>query len=350
MMHLVLNNPTKTYLPLFGLAISLVVQLLPVLSAQAQKIDDFDSLLADYATLDSLLLAELENDSSSILSILEEIMDENYIKSQLSVRMGYTSNITNAGRNFGIQQYGLNTGLAFYHKSGLFADLSGYYNSDLDPKFNTLITSVGYMGVFGPRWNYYLSYDHFFYGKPKEIDYVINYPLTNSLNASTNFLINKFNIGVDYSFLFGDETSHRGRLNLSYYLSFKKVGFIDRINFSPNLSMLTGNANVTAIVFNQEMAKENSKLLIQKIGWRQFRYLLNNDRGLLKLLLSEEQTSNSFGIMNYSIFIPVSFNIKKTTLLLNYSLNFPIALPGETNFDTTPNSYFSATLLYTFSL
>jgi hypothetical protein len=347
MMYLVRNYSTRISLAICGLAFLLVMPLSP---AQSQEIDNYDSLLADYAALDSLLLAELENDSSSLLSILEDILDESYIKSQLSIRFGYTSNITNAGRNFGIQQYGLNSGIAFYHKSGLFADVSGYYNSDQDPKFNTAITSIGYMGVFGPRWNYYLSYDHFFYGKPKDIDYVINYPLTNSLNASTNFLINGFNVGVDYSFLFGDEAAHRGRLNLSYYLTFNKVGFIDRINFSPNLSMLVGNANVTSIVFNQEMARENSKLLIQKIGWRQFKYLLDNDRAFLKLLLSEEETSNAFGIMNYSIFIPISFSIKKTTLLLNYSLNFPVALPGETNFDTTPNSYFSATVLFTFPL
>jgi hypothetical protein len=267
------------------------------------------------------------------------------------IRAGYTSNITNAGRNFGIQQYGLNAGIAFYHKSGLFADVSGYYNSDQDPKYNTTITSVGYMGLFGPKWNYFISYDHFFYSEPQqEVDYILDYPLKNSLNASTNFLFSNINVGVDYTFMFGEETAHRTRLNLSYYLSFKNVGFIDRINFNPNLAMLAGNANVTSLVFSQEIAKENSRELIEKIGWQQFRYLYNNDRELLKTLLSEEHSANVFGIMNYSIFVPVSFNINKTTLLLNYSLNFPVALPGETDFDTTPNSYFSATLLFTFSL
>lgn len=318
---------------------------------KAQELDNYDSLVADYAKLDSLLLSELENDSSSLLSILEDIMNEDYLKSQLIIRAGYTSNITNAGRNFGIQQYGLNAGIAFYHKSGLFADVSGYYNSDQDPKYNTTITSAGYMGLFGPKWNYFISYDHFFYNEPQqEVDYVLDYPLKNSLNASTNFLFSNINVGVDYSFMFGDETAHRTRLNLSYYLSFKNVGFIDRINFNPNLSMLAGNANVISLVFSQEIARENSRELIEKIGWQQFKYLYNNDRESLKTLLSQEQTTNVFGIMNYSIFVPVSFNIKKTTLMLNYSLNFPIALRGETDFDTTPNSYFSATLLFTFSL
>jgi len=348
MMHyLHKNNSTIKHLAFLSLVFSL---LLSNFTMKAQELDNYDSLLADYAKLDSLLLAELENDSSSLLSILEDIMNEDYLKSQLTLRAGYTSNITNAGRNFGVQQFGLNAGVAFYHKSGVFADVSGYYNSDQDPKYNTTITSVGYMGLFGPRWNYYLSYDHFFYQKPQDSDYLITYPLTNSLNASTNFLLKGFNFGVDYAFMFGDETAHRGRLNLSYYLSFKNVGFIDRINFSPNLSMLAGNANVTSTVFNQEMARENSLELIEQIGLQQFRYLYNNDRELLKELLSEEQTNNVFGIMNYSIFVPVSFNINKTTLLLNYSLNFPVALPGETDLDTTPNNYFSATLLFTISL
>ena len=345
--HVIHKNSMRIHLAILSLVFSVFTISLPL---HAQELDDYDSLLADYATLDSLLLSELENNSSSLLSILEDILNEDYLKSQLIFRAGYTSNITNAGRNFGTQQYGLNAGVAFYHKSGLFADVSGYFNSDQDPKYNTTVTSAGYMGLFGPKWNYYLSYDHFFYRAPENVDYLINYPLTNSLNASTNLLIGGINLGADYSFMFGDETAHRTRLNLSYYLSFRKVGFIDGINFNPNLSVLAGNANVTSIVFSQEIAKENATDLIQDIGIMRFRYLYNNDRDQLKTLLSEEQTTNAFGIMNYSIYVPVSFNIKKTTLLLNYSLNFPVALPGETNFDTTPNSYFSATLLFTISL
>ena len=347
MVQIMHKNSTRIHLTLLGLVFSVFINSAQL---QAQKLDDYDSLLADYAKLDSLLLLELENDSSSLMSILEDILNEDYLKSQITFRAGYTSNITNAGRNFGLEQYGLNAGMSFYHKSGIFADVSGYYNSDQEPKYNTTIISAGFMGLIGPRWNYYLSYDHFFYSKPQDVDYVVSYPLTNSFNASTNFLIGKVNLGVDYSFMFGEETAHRTRLNLSYYLSFKKVGFIDRINFNPNLSMLAGNANVTNLVFNEEIAKENSRELIEKIGWQRYRYLFNNDRELLKTLLSEEQTTNTFGIMNYSIFVPVSFSIKKTTLLLNYSLNFPVALSGETDLDTTPNSYFSATLLFTFSL
>ena len=113
--------------------------------------------------------------------------------------------------------------------------------------------------------------------------------------------------------------------------------------------MLAGNANVTTVIFNREIARENSRELIRQIGWARFMYLYRNDRDLLRQLLSETQTKNTFGIMNYSVMLPVSFTIKKFNLFLNYTLNFPVALPGET-IDTSPNGYFSATLFYTFAL
>jgi hypothetical protein len=341
-------NSTLKRLVIFSVVFYALSSSKPI---QAQEIDAYDSLLADYATLDSLILAEIENDSSTLLSILEDIMNEDYLKSQLTLRIGYTSDITNAGRNFGIQQFGLNAGIAYYHKSGVFADVAGYYNSDQDPGYSTTITSVGYMGTIKPFWYYYASYDHFFYTQPKDSDYVITYPLTNAFNASTYFLIKGINLGLDYSFMFGAETAHRTRLNLSYSFGTKKKAWIfDRIGFNPNISVLAGNANVTTLIFNQEIAKENRQDLIQQIGRRRFFELYQTDPDLLKSMLSQEVTKNTFGIMNYSLLAPVSFRIKKSTLLLNYTINFPVALPGETNLDTTPNSYFSATYLFTFSL
>jgi len=337
-----------TSTPNFLIGIGFFLTCLP-LNSYGQKIEDYDSLLADYLALDSLLLDEIENDSSSLFDILEDIINENYLKSQLSIRLGYNSEITNAGRNFGVNQFGLNSGISFYHKSGIFADVSGYYNSDQNPNYNTTITSIGYMGILGSKWSYFLTYDHFFYREPENVDYIVNYPLTNSLSSSTNFNFSNFNIALDYSFLFGESSAHRVRFNLGYNFAIKKLGFIDRIGINPNLSALAGNANVTSIVFSREIAETNSQALIDQIGRARFVFLYRNNRPLLRELLSNEETVNTFGIMNYSVLVPISFQIKKSTLLLNYTLNFPVALSGEQDFDTSVNSFFSATYLFTFS-
>jgi hypothetical protein len=321
------------------------------LSAQeTEEFDELDSLMAEYALLDSLLLQEIGSDSSELFSLIEDLINEDYLKSQFTIRAGYTSNITNAGRNFGVSQYGLNAGVAFYHKSGLYADVAGFYNSDQEPKYNTTILALGYMGLIGKNWNYFVSYDRFIYNQSKQEDLIVEYPLTNSVNASINYNFKGFVLGTDYSFMFGDELSHRLRLNLGYSYYTKKVWIFDNIGFNPNVSMLAGNQNITSIVFNQEIALENSRDLIRQIGRRRYLDLYENNRNLLIFLLSEEQTNNVFGIMNYSVFVPITFRVKNTTLMLNYSLNFPVALPGEEGLDTTPNNYVSATLLYSIPL
>lgn len=335
------------HLILTGLAIFSFIQ---ITQSQNTETDHYDSLLADYLKLDSLLLWEMEHDSSSLLAILEDILADNYLKSQLVVRAGYTSDIVNAGRDYGVQQYGLNAGVAYYHKTGFFADISGYYNSDIEPNYNTTIATVGYMGNIITNWNYFASYDHYFYHNSNKTDIMFTYPLTNSINASTTYYLKRFSFGVDYSFLFGEETAQRVRGNIGFTIDKRNWGFIDRLAFSPNVSILLGNANVTSTVFNEETAQRRAKRLIDRIGRNRFLYLYDNNYDELIRLLSETQTAKTFGIMNYSIFMPLTFTMKKGTLLLNYVINFPVALPGEENIDTTPNGYFSASLIFAFPL
>jgi hypothetical protein len=342
-MQILHTNSTFFHTSLVGL---LIVCLFCSTQINAQEVENYDSLLAEYTSLDSLLLAEFETDSSSLFDLLEDLMNEDYLKSQFTIRTGYTSNITNAGRNFGVQQYGLNAGVAFYHKSGLFADVGGYYNSDQEPKYNTTIASLGYLGMLGLHWNYFVSFDHFFYHQSSNEDLIVEYPLSNSVNGSINYLIKGFTVGTDYSFMFGDEAAHRIRLNFGYSYSTKKVWIFDAISFNPNLSALAGNANVTSVVFNQEIALENSKELIRQIGRRRYLILYQNNPELLRSMLSELETKNTFGMMNYSLFVPVSFRMKNFTFMVNYSLNLPVALPGEEGLDTSPNNYISATLLF----
>ncbi len=164
----------------------------PKLQAQIWNQEDtlfinYDSLLSEYLYFDSLLLDELTSDSASFMQLLDDLMGEKYIKSSFSTRIGYSGQITNAGRTIGINQYGFNAGVSYYHKSGFFADVSGYWNSDRVPNYNTTIIDVGYMGNFAPNWSYWASYSHYFYTKT-EGD-AINFPFTDAINASTNYYL-----------------------------------------------------------------------------------------------------------------------------------------------------------------
>lgn len=311
------------------------------LTNQDTSVLQYDLLLTEYLYYDSILLDELMADSASFFQMLDDLVAKKYIKSSFSTRLGYSGQITNAGRTIGINQYGFNAGASYYHKSGLFADVSGYWNSDQVPNYNTTIIDLGYMGNFTPKWGFWASYNHYFYSEPE--DETITFPFTNAINASTNYYIKKLSFGLDYSFTFGDETAHRIRINSSYNLSKNKWWIFDRVSITPNLSLLMGNANVVTWQVNSARKQE----LINKIGLRRYRYLLNNYPNLLEEQLSHPVESNALGLMNYSMFIPVTFTIKKFSLMINYTLNLPVALQGE-ELDTSLNNYVSTTLIFSF--
>ncbi|MCB0497656.1 MAG: hypothetical protein KDC79_16045 [Cyclobacteriaceae bacterium] len=333
----------------FALALSGFCCFLLSQSAYAQKTNpsdtlstEYDSLLNDYLLFDSLLLDELTSDSTSFFQMLDDLMDGKYIKSSVNLRVGYSGKISNAGRTLGIDQYGFSAGASYYHKSGVFVDASSFWNSDQVPSTNTIILGAGYMGNFTTNWSYWGSYEHYFY-TTQEDDSLSYFPFTNALNASTLYYLKKFGFGLDYSFTFGEENAHRIRANIGYNISIKDWWVFDRISINPNISMLLGNASVITWTLDIDRTKE----LIQTYGWRWFRNLKNNNPALLAAYLASPVDSNEFGIMNYSFFVPLSLSKDKFTLMVNYTLNKPVALPGE-SLDTSFNNYLSTTLMYTF--
>ena len=326
---------------------------------------EYDSLLNYYLKSDSLLLDQLElelaADSMDIFDLMDSLLYTDLRFSQLSMRLGYTSDITYAGRNFGIQQYGLGAGLSYYHKTGLFADVSGFWNSNIQPAYNPTITTVGYFGSFTKDWTYTLSYDHFFYNESEdELSY---YPITNSLNTATFLELGKFTLAGEYSYMFGEENAHRLRGNLMYTISKSNWGFIDRFVFMPTASMLLGNAYIYQInpVFpttNLQTRYDIRQLLFDQYGEALIRYLWRNNREQYFELERETYQNNQdlfaeyeitadnvFGIMNYSFSVPFYLYVENFTFALSYHFNIPVALPGE-ELSLEPNSYVGATLIY----
>jgi hypothetical protein len=336
---------------------------------QHSDFDDYDSLLNYYLESDSILLDQLElelaADSMDILDLIDSLLYGDFRYSQLSFRLGYTSDITYAGRNFGIEQHGFAAGISYYNKTGLFADVSGFWNSNLVPTYNPTVLTVGYLGKLSPKLTYTLSYDHFFYNQTDdELSY---YPITNSVNAAAFLELGKITLAGEYSFLFGEESAHRLRANLMYTFSKNKVGFIDRLVFMPTASVLLGSSDIYQINPIYPTISRETRYAIRQILFRQYgedliRYLWRNERdryielerkafNLVKdtAIDYELTSSNVFGIMNYSFSAPVYFYLKNFTLSLSYHYNIPVALPGE-DLELEPNSYAGATLIYNIPL
>ncbi|MEM8895648.1 MAG: hypothetical protein AAGC88_13785, partial [Bacteroidota bacterium] len=63
--------------------------------------------------------------------------------------------------------------------------------------------------------------------------------------------------------------------------------------------------------------------------------------------LYTEVTTDAFGLMNYYFTMPVSLYIGQFSILLSYTYNIPVALPGE-SIDLQNTGYLSAGISYTF--
>jgi hypothetical protein len=275
------------------------------------KGQDYDSLLqADpiLAEMDSILNS---SDSTSILDLIDSILlaPSSSLGSQFAIRGGYNNNIIANGSS-SVRQYGLTLGAAFYHKSGVYADVSSYYSEQYKPSVYLTVASAGYIGLINKYWSVMAEYDHYFYTPAKADDDVYT-PYTNNLYLSNYFKIKRFVFRFDYNMYFGQFVSHRFTPGVGLNLSKKKWLGMDRITFLPSASLWYGSDTVTEYVPNFSTPKERLLLLLQRKP--RFR--------------TEDRTV--WGIVNYSLSFPVSFLYKNWSLLASYTINFQQGLPGE---------------------
>jgi len=321
------------------------------------------------AELDALFANE--EDSLSLFSLIDSLLTIGSAQSGLSVRLGYSNRITTVGRDFGVDQQGVSPGISYYHKSGIYGDVTGVWNSELDPKYYLTIATIGYLGTIGEKWAYSTSYDHSFF---HSLDSAVSFPLTNSLSGSIThdfkFLYTTFN----YSYLFGNETAHQLAWNLTGVFKIKAFKPFKSISFMPTFSVLWGNqtltysSTVSTEDFIKNLSNEEIRTYFEKQSDRLSRadlikrassiVKLRNDlnegtrlsrqqRSILSQFSNQFQTEvNSFGLLNYYISLPISFSANKFNIMVSYNYNIPKELPESVLEETASNGYFSFTFSY----
>jgi hypothetical protein len=305
---------------------------------------EYDSLLSVYMRLDSIWLSEIENDSLSIFAIIDS-MAAYKVRSQFTLRSSYNSQVYNSGRTYDIDQYGWSNGISYYHKSGIYLDLSGQYYSGIDPKYNATSLSIGYSDFITPKFGYGFNLSHAFYHELEEST-VINNTLNNNIGISSYYSTKHLTLGLDYTYSFGSEgtTAHRVVPSLMITPSFSAKGFFKRFKFNPLVFATFGSETLYTEQYNNLVARN----IIRKIGKERFlRNFQDEDKRLLNLIYDTE-TSNYFGPLNIEISLPLRYNHKNFSTTLSYNINLPIAIPEE-SLDDTINGYLGLSLYYRFS-
>lgn len=268
--------------------------------------------------VDSLLLGDdldflINGDSLAIFSLIDSLLNADVdLSSQVAVRLGYNSNVIAAGRTLGIENFGLAPGITYYHKSGLFADVSGFWSKDFDPSYYLTIASVGYSPIISKKFSVMATYDRYFYNT-KDADAYIPYKNATSING--NFDYRRLNTGLNYSFYFGDKSVQRIMPSVGATFEIKKKALIKRIAILPAFYLLLGDE----IFYTTEVLIPRSR--------QEALFNFRTYGKVFPTIVTEERT---FGLMNYSFTLPISISIGKTNLLFTYVYSIPKALPGET--------------------
>jgi hypothetical protein len=321
-----------------------------------------------YAELE--LLLDEEDDLTLLFQLADSLIKlDQQQSSALSIRTGYVSRILSAGRDLGVNQFGAVAGASFYHRSGAFVDATNYFNSSNEAFYYMTNFSLGYIVPKWKKWN--LNVNHSFYIYENAVE-------TPSFDKSGSFSLykqhRKFDVGVDYAYLYGNEEAHRLLLSGNLNLRIPKTKIADRISFYPGASMQLGSSNVYFLrqqstparpFFERVIAEKYPKL--NTVDKRRIADFINqNNRLKLAALLRARNYTPAqiaslfeavdnynvaskvvFGLMNVSINVPVSMQWGSWGFLANYTLNFPIALEGE-DFTYPTNGFFTLTVNRTF--
>lgn len=268
------------------------------------------------------------DDSLSVFNLIDSLLNLNdETGSVLGVRLGYNSNVLSTGRTLGIENFGLAPGISYYHRSGLYADVTGFWSKDFDPTYYLTIASVGYMHDFTKNISVMASYDRYFYTIADKDTYI---PYKNSFSVTPLVEFKPLSLSVNYTFYIGDARAHRIMPGVGWQLEKKKWLGLDRIAVNPSFYMLFGDETLISIeyVFPKTLRERLDNLIKYKTRYR--------------LVQTETKV---FGVMNYTVSIPVSITKDNWNFTFTYNYSIPKALPGETlTFSNT--SYLSGSLTY----
>lgn len=325
-----------------------------------------EDLQAELDALDQELDAIFgnESDSLSLMSLVDSLVNMDADYSELQFRLGYSSRVTSAGRDFGIDQQGLTPGISYYHKSGLYADVSGFWNSELDPKYNLTIATLGYLGRIKSKTTYSFTYDHSFYTTDDPYN-----TLTNSVSGAITHYFKHFYTGVDYSFSFGSETANRVIWNVTGMFNTKGFGPFRRVSILPSVAILFGNQNITNQYVNPNainrfdgltdrqlliMSRNRNLSRLETASLFQLRNralsgeITEQELGELSDYFTTEESYKTFDLLNYYLTLPVVFYGKSFNVYLSYNYNIPRNLSNTITYE--PNGYFGFAVTYNLRL
>lgn len=232
-------------------------------------------------------------------------------------RLSFENNTFYAGRDLGYNQYNLTGQLVYFHSCGLNVTLSGVWYEKLEPQYAATAVSLGYSRKFNALkdFRFRASYDYYFYSSN---DSVSDFTFNSSFNLGTTYRKKWGGSRVDFSLLTGNETRTQISWDFFANLVIVKFGFLNKLEFEPEISMFFGSEDVIDIKIGTVIGP------------------LGRPRPTINYT-----TSSQFGLMNSEIKLPLTLTLGDFDLELGYNVNIPHSLDPDFAYNVTGYLNFS---------
>ncbi|KIA86714.1 hypothetical protein [Flavobacterium sp. AED] len=235
----------------------------------------------------------------------------------LYLSVNYNNDTYFSGRDIGIKQYNVSPKITYLHSSGIYANISGIYYSEFEPKWDLTTATLGYGKSFGKEktFKYYASYTRYFYNNG------LDNAFSNDISLGIGIRNKKKTLGTQLSgsYLFGNEQSFQ--VASTSYITFKLLKTKKtQLDLKPQISIIAGDQTI-------ELARS---------------YVQNGQ------LITDITKNNVFGLINTQLSLPLEFSANSFDFQLGYNINFPTPIGEESNLKNT--SYFNFSMAYLIDL
>lgn len=300
-------------------------------------------------------IIDTQKNEDALLDSIATLLFDNSSAHTLMARVGFTDKALFAGRSYGQNQSLLVPSLTYMHKSGFYGELAGFSYSQSQPRYQLTMASVGYVGTISSKFTYLGEYSKSFYTKTDSFA-----SLSNSLTVYGSYRLGKYDLSLNYSFLFGNGSySHLLVPSISRtFVTKKPWKFVDQLRFTPSVSATFGNYNSFSN-YGSGNPFLNGDTTGLTIGGNP-RWASSSSPGTRPSWLgsgppswvtnggtTQSANQTQFGAMAYTLSLPVSVKIRDFNVNFTTNLTKPVALSASEGY-LHPTVNFNLGLAYTF--
>ena len=262
----------------------------------------------------SLVFSQTEKEELELDNILNELFNTEELSieakklSYLYYTLSYSDKAYFAGRDFGVDQYGISPSLSYMISNNFFVSLGSTYYSELDPQWDLISLSTGFSKSLGKEEKLSLTgifSRSFFLSNTSDLN-------PNRISTSISFTEKNLKIRGSGGYLFGGSSTFYASANTEY-----KIKLIEgqklNLDFCPEVSFLFSKQTIS-----------------EEISFSSFNSIVNE--------------TDVFDLINTQFSFPFEVDYGNWDFQLIYSINAPKSIGNET--DISQNGFLSFAIGY----